>query len=60
MRAELAAGAVSVRFARLDLFSKLQPNWTFYSSGFEHTVLRHLARRWPLEYAVDPEETLFP
>ena len=58
--AELAAGAVSVRFARLDLFSKLQPNWTFYSSGFEHTVLRHLARRWPLEYAVDPEETLFP
>ena len=55
-RAELAAGEVAVRFGRLALFSKLQPNWTFYSRGFEHSVLRQLARRWPLEYAIDPEE----
>jgi hypothetical protein len=58
--AELAAGEVNVRFARLALFSKLQPNWTFYSPGFERTVLRHLAKRWPLEYAVDPGETMLP
>jgi hypothetical protein len=57
-RAELAVGEVNVRFARLAVFSKLQPNWTFYSPGFEHTVLRHLAKRWPLEYSVDPEETM--
>ena len=54
-RAELAAGEVSVRFGRLAVFSKLQPNWTFYSRGFEHGVLRQLAKRWPLEYAVDEE-----
>ena len=58
--AELAAGNVSVRFARLAVFSKLQPNWTFYSRGFEHGVLRHLARRWPLEYAIDREEVAIP
>jgi len=34
------------------------PNWTFYSGGFEHGVLRQLARRWPLEYAMDLEETI--
>ncbi|MFL6565026.1 MAG: hypothetical protein ACJ8G5_08860 [Burkholderiales bacterium] len=56
--AELAAGEVSVRFGRLALFSKLQPNWTFYSRGFQHGVLRQLARRWPLEYAMDVEETI--
>ena len=59
-RAELAAGAISVRFARLAVFSKLQPNWTYYSPGFEYGVLRHLARRWPLEYAEDLEETALP
>ena len=57
-RAELAAGDVSVRFARLAVFSRLQPNWTFYSRGFEHGVLRHLARHWQLEYALD-EEAIF-
>ena len=56
--AELAAGDVAVRFGRLALFSKLQPNWTFYSRGFAHGVLRHLARRWPLEYTMDLEETI--
>jgi hypothetical protein len=56
-RAELAAGEFSVRFARLAVFSKLQPNWTYYSPGFEYGVLRHLARRWPLNYAEDLEET---
>jgi len=57
-RAELAAGDVAVRFGRLAVFSKLQPNWTFYSRGFEHGVLRQLARRWPLEYATDLEEAI--
>jgi hypothetical protein len=57
-RAELAAGEVSVRFARLAVFSRLQPNWTFYSRGFQHGVLRHLAGRWPLEYAAELEDSL--
>jgi hypothetical protein len=53
--AELAApGEVNVRFERLRRFSTLQPNWTYYSPGFEASVLRHLAKRWPLEYR--PEE----
>ena len=59
-RAELAAGEVSVRFGRLAVFSKLQPNWIYYSRGFQHGVLRQLARRWPLEYAMDPEEMALP
>ena len=54
--AELAAGEVNVRFERLAKFSTLQPNWTFYSPGFERSVLRHLAKRWPLDYARDREE----
>lgn len=49
-QAELAAGEIIVRFERLGRFSKLQPTWTHYSPGFERTVLRHLAKRWPLEY----------
>ena len=48
--AELAAGEVAVRFERLTRFSREQATWTFYSPGFERTVLRHLAKRWPLEY----------
>ncbi|HYL87744.1 MAG TPA: hypothetical protein VEU32_03145 [Burkholderiales bacterium] len=48
--AELAAGEVGVRYARLAKLSKLQPNWTYYSRRFQHSVLRHLAGRWPLEY----------
>ena len=54
--AELAAGEVMLRFDRLAKLSKLQPNWTFYSPGFERSVLRHLAKRWPLEYCVELAE----
>ena len=57
--AELAAGEVNVRFERLAKFSTLEPTWTFYSPHFERTVLRHLAKRWPLEYRLyypDPVE----
>jgi hypothetical protein len=52
-RDELAAGEVDIRHERLGRLSKLQPTWTFYSPGFERTVLRHLAKRWPLEYRVE-------
>jgi hypothetical protein len=59
--AELAApGEVNVRFERLSRFSTLQPNWTCYSGGFEASVLRHLAKRWPLEYRLDIEEAQRP
>lgn len=51
--AELAAGEVNVRFERLAKFSKFQPNWTFYSPGFEQPVLHFLAERWPLDYRPD-------
>ena len=51
--AELAAGVVMLRFERLAKLSTLQPNWTYYSPRFERSVLRHLAKRWPLEYRVD-------
>jgi hypothetical protein len=53
--AELAAGEVNVRFERLAKFSTLQPNWTWYSPHFERPVLRHLSKRWPLEYRFDFE-----
>ena len=59
-QAELAAGEPGVRFGRLAHFSRLQPNWTYYSPGFEYGLLRQLARRWPLEYAIDPEEVALP
>jgi hypothetical protein len=49
-RAELAAGDVMVRFERLGKFSKLQPNWTYYSPHFESGVLQALSKRWPLDY----------
>ena len=39
-KAELATGEV---------------NWTYYSPHFERGVLRHLARRWPLEYRFDQD-----
>lgn len=55
-KAELAAGEVSLRFERLGKFSTLQPNWTYYSPRFERAVLRHLAKRWPLEYRFDLAE----
>ena len=51
-QAELsAAGEAGIRFERLAKFSKLQPNWTFYSPGFEQPVLHFLAKHWPLEYS---------
>ena len=54
--AELAAGEVNLRFERLAKLSTLQPNWTYYSPQFGRSVLRHLAKRWPLEYRLDLEE----
>jgi hypothetical protein len=54
--AELAAGEVLLRFERLAKLSTLQPNWTYYSPHFERSVLRHLAKRWPLEYRLDLAE----
>lgn len=53
--AELAVGELNPRFERLSRLSKLQPNWTYYSPHFERGVLRHLAKRWPLEYRFDQE-----
>ena len=53
--AELAAGRLLLRFERLTRLSTLQPNWTYYSPHFERGVLRHLAKRWPLEYRFDAE-----
>ncbi len=55
--AELAAGGeVNLRFERLAKLDKRQPNWTYYSPGFQRTVLRHLAARWPLEYRPHVDE----
>ena len=51
--AELAIGAIGLRYARLAKLSKLQPNWTYYTPRFERSVLRHLAGRWSLEYRPD-------
>jgi hypothetical protein len=58
--AELASGALNLRFERLARLSTLQPNWTFYSPQFERSVLRHLAKRWPLEYRFDFEPAAAP
>jgi len=58
--AELAAGDVNLRFERLDKLSKEQPNWTFYSPGFERPVLRQLAKRWPLEFRMHSELAAAP
>lgn len=56
--AELAAGEVLLPFERLARLSTLQPNWTYYSPHFERSVLRYLAKRWPLEYRPDFAEAL--
>lgn len=56
--AELAAGEINVRFARLAKFDTRQPNWTFWSPKFERTVLRHLSGRWPLEFRLHGDEVL--
>jgi len=58
--AELASGEVNVRFKRLAKFSKVQPNWTYYSPRFERLVLNYLAKRWPLEYRHDQERVALP
>ena len=55
-KAELAVGSVNLRFERIAGLSKLQPNWTWYSPRCERSVLRHLAKRWPLEYRFDAAE----
>jgi hypothetical protein len=55
-KAELAAGEVNLRFERLAKLHTLQPNWTYYSPRFERSVLRHLGKRWPLEYRLDLAE----
>lgn len=57
-KAELATGEVGLRFERLAKLYTLQPNWTWYSPHFERSVLRHLAKRWPLEYRFDHEVSL--
>ena len=56
--AELAAGRLLLRSERLTRLSTLQPNWTYYSPHFERSVLRHLAKRWPLEYRYDLAEVV--
>lgn len=50
---ELAVGELNVRFERLARFSTEQPVWTCYSPGFQRSVLRQLAKRWPLDYRPD-------
>jgi hypothetical protein len=57
-KAELATGEVNLRFERIAELSTLQPNWTYYSPRVERSVLRHLAKRWPLEYRFASEEYL--
>lgn len=47
---ELAVGELNVRFGRLARFSTGQPVWTYHSPGFQRSVLRQLAKRWPLDY----------
>lgn len=51
--AELAAGELNLRFERLVRLSKLQPNWTYFSPGFERGVLKSVAKHWPLDYEPD-------
>jgi hypothetical protein len=48
--AELAHGAVNLRFARLNKLDKQAPVWVYYSRGFEAAVLEFLGKRWPLDY----------
>ena len=54
--AQLAASDMNVRYEKLGKFSKLQPNWTYYSKDFERPVLNFLAKRWPLEYRPDRQD----
>ena len=57
--AELAVGELNLRFERLAKLDTHQPNWTYYSPGFQRTVLRQLAARWPLEYRPQVGEAHF-
>ena len=57
-QAELAAGEVNLRFERIARLYTQQPNWTYYSPGFGRPVLRHLGKRWPLEFRVDFAEAV--
>jgi hypothetical protein len=50
------AAGVSVRDERLERLARQQPDWTYYSPRFERSVLRHLAKRWPLEYRAGHED----
>lgn len=54
--AELAAGEVNLRFERLAKLDRAQPTWTYYSPAFQGTVLRQLAKRWPLEFRPHGDE----
>jgi hypothetical protein len=58
-QSETERARYGVQVERLSRFSKLQPNWTYYSPRFERPVLRHLAKRWPLEFraGLDDGET---
>ena len=47
----LHAGDMNVRVDKLARFSRAQPNWTFYSRGFEHGVLDALSKRWALDFS---------
>lgn len=49
--AELALGEINVRFALLEKFDRSQPTWTYWSEGFERSVLRGLAKRWLLDFS---------
>jgi hypothetical protein len=52
-KAELALGELGVRYRRLARFHTAAALWTWYTPAFQRSVLRQLARRWPLEYRPD-------
>ena len=54
-RGELAAGAVAIRFERLNRLAKDAPDWTYYSHDCEHGVLEFLSKRWRLDYRIEEE-----
>lgn len=54
-RGELAVGDVNVRFERLNRFSRLQAQWTYYSHDFENGILKCLSGHWPLDYRAAEE-----
>lgn len=48
--AELAHGAVNLRFRKLNKLDKQGALWRYYSGGFEAAVADYLGRRWPLDF----------